>query len=62
MLDTFHSEVRRIANLLAYEQPIDAQPRLLVAAAQLYLHYQPFTMPEEPSRYGASASGEFTAR
>jgi hypothetical protein len=62
MLDTFNQDVRRVANLLAYEQPVDDQPPMLVTMAKLYLAWAPFDMPDEPSRFGMQASGEFTAR
>lgn len=61
MLDDFNQRVRRVANLLAYEQPVEESP-LVVAAAKLYLSYEPFPMPNEPSRFGMETSGEFTAR
>lgn len=58
----FNDDVRRVANLLAYEQPTDQIPRMLVEAAKLYLSYAPFDMPNEPERAGMVASGEFIAR
>lgn len=61
-MDEFANNVRRIANLLAYEQPTGDAPRLLVVAADLYNKWAPFPMPDEPARYGMEASGEFTAR
>jgi len=62
MLDTFNQDVRRVANLLAYEQPVTEQPRMLVIAAQLYLGWDG-EMPEPVIRTAPEvASGEFTAR
>lgn len=70
-MDGFNEKVRRIANLRAYDERIDdisiavdtfgTDLRLLVVAADMFLSYIPFDMPErgpEPT----TASGEFTAR
>ena len=61
-VDSFNDDVRRIANLLVYDQSTAQIPPMLVAAAQLYLSYAPFDMPNEPERAGMEISGEFTAR
>lgn len=62
MLDTFNQDIMRVANLLAYEQPVDGQPRMLVEAAKLYLKWDG-EMPEPVIRTEPeTASGEFTAR
>ena len=60
-MDEFNEKVRRIANLKAYDQPIEEADRLLIVAGELYLSYMPFDLPEriEPP---ATVSGEFTAR
>lgn len=70
-MDTFNEKVRRIANLRAYDERIDdiaiavdtfgTELRLLIVAADMFLSYMPFDMPErtEPP---ATMSGEFTAR
>ena len=61
-MDTFNNDVRRVANLLAYEQPTDNIDPMIVTAARLYNLWAPFPMPDEPVRFGMEASGEFTAR
>jgi hypothetical protein len=70
-MDTFNETVRRIANLRAYGmdaeqvtmhvQGTGTELRLLVVAADMFLSYAPFDMPErtEPT---SPVSGEFTAR
>lgn len=62
MLDTFNDDIRRVAQLLAYEQPTDGFPSVLITMAKLYNSWIPFDMPNEPERAGMEASGEFTAR
>jgi hypothetical protein len=62
MLDKFNDDVRRVAQLLAYEQPIDDFPPMLVTMAKLYNSWAPFDMPKEPERAGMETSGEFIAR
>jgi hypothetical protein len=62
MLDTFNDDVRRVAQLLAYEQPTDGFPPTLIKMAKLYNEWAPFDMPKEAPRFSAEASGEFTAR
>ena len=62
MLYTFNDDVRRVANLLAYEQSTAQMPPMLVAAAKLYLEWAG-EMPEPVIRTAPElASGEFTAR
>lgn len=62
MLDTFNEDVRRVANLLAYEQSTAQIPPMLVAAAKLYLGWWD-EMPEPVIRTKPEvASGEFVAR
>jgi hypothetical protein len=61
-MDTFNNDVRRLANLIAYDQDTGDAPKLLVVAATLYNQWAPFPMPVEPARFGSEASGEFTAR
>jgi hypothetical protein len=61
-MDTFNDDVRRVANLLAYEQPTDEFPPMLVTMAKMFNSYAPFPMPVEPKRAGMEASGEFIAR
>lgn len=62
MLDTFNQDVRRVANLLVYDQPVEGQPRMLVEAAKLYLAWDG-ELPEPVIRTKPEvASGEFTAR
>lgn len=45
MLDTFNDDVRRVAQLLAYDQPVDEFPPTLITMAKLYNSYAPFDMP-----------------
>lgn len=62
MFDTFNEDVRRVANLLAYEQSTAQMPRMLVEAAKLYLAWSD-EMPEPVIRTEPEvASGEFIAR
>ena len=61
-MDEFNNIVRRLANLLAYEQDTGDAPKMFVVAATLYNEWAPFPMPVEPSRFNSEASGEFTAR
>lgn len=62
-MDGFNDAVRRLANLIAYEQPIPSDTdRWLLVCAQLYNSYAPFPMPNEPKRFRHEVSGEFTAR
>lgn len=61
-MDEFNNNVRRLANLIAYEQDTGNAPKMLVVAATLYNEWAPFPMPVEPVRFGMEASGEFTAR
>jgi hypothetical protein len=62
MFDTFNEDVRRVANLLAYEQPTTQIPPMLVAAAKLYLSWDG-EMPEPVIRTAPeTASGEIAAR
>lgn len=62
MLDTFNQDIRRVANLLAYEQSVSEQPRMLVEAAKLYLSWDG-ELPEPVIRTAPeTASGEFVAR
>ena len=61
-MDTFNDDVRRVANLLAYEQPVDEFPPMLITMAKLFNEWAPFPMPKEPLRAGMEISGEFTAR
>jgi hypothetical protein len=73
-LNMFNEQVRRAANLRAYEKPLEAIEhqlkmrshrdyfRLVMAAVDLYLTYAPFDMPNEPERAGMEISGEFIAR
>lgn len=71
--NSFNEQVRRVANLRAYEKPLDRirheiklngdtdYLRLIVVAADMFLAYAPFDLPErgpEPTE----VSGEFTAR
>lgn len=71
--NSFNVHVRRVANARAYEKPIERirheiklngdtdYLRLLVVAADMFLSYQPFDLPErgpEPTEL----SGEFIAR
>lgn len=62
MLDKFNDDIRRVAQLLAYEQPTDAFPPMLITMAKLYNSWIPFDMPNEPERADMEISGEFTAR
>ena len=39
-IDTFNSEVRRVANRLANAEELDCEDRLIVAAAHLYLRWE----------------------
>jgi len=61
-MDEFNNNVRRLANLIAYDQDTGDAPKLLVVAATLYNQWAPFPMPVEPPRFGSETSGEFTAR
>lgn len=62
MLDTFNNEIRRLANLVAYEQPTGDAPPMMVAAARMYLGWDGET-PEPVYRTGSEvASGEITGR
>lgn len=62
MFDTFNEDVRRVANLIAYEQSTAQMPPMLVEAAKLYLKWDG-EMPEPEIRTKPeTASGEFTAR
>jgi hypothetical protein len=61
-MDEFNNNVRRLANLIAYDQDTGDAPKLLVVAATLFNQWAPFPMPDEPLRFGMEASGEFTAR
>lgn len=61
-MDTFNDDVRRVANLLAYEQPTDEFPWVLVVMAKLYNSYAPFDMPVVELPRTRTVSGEFTAR
>lgn len=61
-MDEFNAKVRRIANLLAYEQPVDREPRMLVVAAELYNSYVPFDMPIVVLPNSRTVSGEFMSR
>jgi len=70
-MEFFNERVRRIANLRMYGRTpediikqVDAtetELRLLIAAADMFLDYAPFDLPErdEPT---SPVSGEFTAR
>jgi hypothetical protein len=70
-MEMFNEKIRRIANLRAYGERIDdiaiavdtfgTELRLLIVAADMFLAYIPFDMPErtEPT---SPISGEFTAR
>lgn len=62
MLDKFNDDVRRVAQLLAYEQPTDGFPPMLITMAKLYNSWIPFDMPNEPERAGMETSGEIIAR
>jgi len=60
MLDTFNQDVMRVANLLAYEQPVAKD--IITIAAQMYLEWAG-EMPEPVIRTKPEvASGEFIAR
>lgn len=61
-MSEFNDAVRRLANLIAYEQDTGDAPKMLVVAATLYNQWAPFDMPDEPLRFGGVASGEFAAR
>jgi len=61
-MDEFNNNVRRLANLIAYDQDTGDAPKMLVVAATLFNEWAPFPMPIEPPRFGSEASGEFTAR
>lgn len=62
MLDTFNEDVRRVAQLLAYDQPVDGFPPTLITMAKLYNSYAPFDMPSWELPRTRTVSGEFTAR
>jgi len=62
MLDTFNNEIRRLANLLAYEQPTGEASPIMVAAARMYLGWDG-EMPEPVIRTEPEvASGEIAGR
>lgn len=61
-MDTFNDDIRRVAQLLAYEQPTDGFPTVLVTMAKMYNAWIPFDMPDEPLRFSMETSGEITAR
>jgi hypothetical protein len=62
MLDTFNNEIRRLANLVAYEQPTGEASPMMVTAAKMYLAWDG-EMPEPVIRTAPeTASGEISAR